>query len=196
MSTQSVAIRRALFVVMAAALCVAAAVAIVVVLSGESSYTAERLAWTSVALLLLLLGLAAAGGISALNEPGWERIGWVCQIVALAGFAVTAITIWTTPEYADAETGLLRAAGILFVLSFALAHLALLARHRTGDPRLVRALVLATRPAVVVLAAVLAVAILDEINDDTYYRWVGAVAILWALGTALVPIARRLGRTA
>jgi hypothetical protein len=188
-----VGIRRAPLVVMGAALCMAAAIAIVVVLSGESSYTAERLAWTAVA--LLLLGLAAAAGVCALDEPGWERIGWLCQMVALVGFAVTAITIWTTPEDADAETGLVKAAAILFVLSFALAHLSLLARHRIGGRRLVRWLVAATRAAVLVLAAALAVAILDEISDDTYYRWVGAVAILWALGTALVPIARRLERT-
>ena len=187
-------IRRAPLVVMAAALCMAAAVAIVVVLSGESSYTAERLAWTAVA--LLLLGLAGAAGVSAMDEPGWERIGWLCQIVALVGFAVTAITIWTTSEGADAETALLKALGILFVLSFALAHLSLLARRRDGHGRLVRRLVGATRAAVLILAAMLAVAILDEISDDTYYRWVGAVAILWALGTSLVPIARRLERTA
>ena len=179
---------------MGAALCMAAAVAIVVVLSGESSSTAGRLAWTAVA--LLLLGLAAAAGTSALDQPGWERIGWLCQVVALIGFAVTAITIWTTPEDVEAETGLLKAIGVLFVLSFALAHLSLLARRRNGDGRLVRGLVVATRGVVLGLAAVLAVAILDEISDDTYYRWVGAVAILWALGTALVPIARRLGRMA
>jgi hypothetical protein len=41
-----------------------------------------------------------------------------------------------------------------------------------------------------VLATMIVIAILEEIQDSTYYRWLGAVTVLWTLGTLLVPTVR------
>lgn len=182
--------RRALFVAVAAVLCLAAAVGIVVLVSGESGYTAERLGWTAAA--LLLFELAAAAGIAVLDEPRWGVIGWLCQLVTLAGVVVVTIMIWSTPEGREVDTDLEKAVASLFVASFALAHLSLLGRRRAEAGRVVRTLVWGTRVAVVTLAGTLLFGILDQNSDDTYYRVLASVAILWVLGTALVPIGRRL----
>ena len=131
-----------------------------------------------------------------LNGSRIATLGWLCIAVALAGFVITAVTVWTTSENEDAATGLVKAVGVLFVSAFALADLSLLAR-RSGDERpRGRTVVALTQGAAVLLAGMLVIAILAEISDDSYFRWVGATAILWVLGTALVPIARRLGRAA
>jgi hypothetical protein len=50
--------------------------------------------------------------------------------------------------------------------------------------------------ALLALAALFTIAILEEVGSDAYYRAVAVVAVLWALGTALVPLLRLLRRAA
>lgn len=185
--------RRLVLIAMAAAFCLAAAVAIAILVLGEPDYTGEQLILTAVA--LLLFGAAAAAGTSVLDASRRAAIGWLCIAVALAGFVVTVAMTWTTAEGESASTGYTKASGTLFVLALALADVSLLARRRDGAGSISRPVVLLTQGAAVLLAAMLTIAILGEIGDDTYLRWVAVAAILWLLGTALVPIARRLGRT-
>ena len=50
--------------------------------------------------------------------------------------------------------------------------------------------------AALLLAGLLIGAILGEVEDDTYWRWVGVAGVLWLLGTALLALARRVARGA
>jgi hypothetical protein len=40
------------------------------------------------------------------------------------------------------------------------------------------------------LATMIAIAILSDVEDTTYYRWLGTVMVLLTLGTLLVPALR------
>jgi drug/metabolite transporter (DMT)-like permease len=180
-----------LYIAMVVALCVAAGAAIVVVLSGESSDTAVRIAYTASS--LLLFGLPAVAGMTLLNGSRLRWLGWLCVTAALAGFVVFTVASWSTAQDDEVGIGLLKAMGSLFVTSFALAHVSLLAeRNVDTEDRLGTVLIVATQAAALGLAGLLTIAILEEISDDTYYRWLGAVAVLWVLGTVLVPIVRKL----
>jgi hypothetical protein len=189
-------IPRMVLITMAAALCAAAAIGMAVLLSGASAsdYTAEQGAYSAVT--LLVFGAAAAAGIAIMNGSRATLLGWLCFAVALAGAAVTMMMIWTTGEGEEAATGLVKASGSLFVAAVALADICLLSRRRDRDGSLGRAVALFTTVAALVLAALLVIAILAEVSGDVYFRWVGAAAIAWVLGTALVPIGRRLRQPA
>jgi peptidoglycan/LPS O-acetylase OafA/YrhL len=179
--------QRVLYGVMAGVLCIAAAVAIVVVLSEESGYTTERLAYTAVA--VLAFGLAAAGGVSLLDVGRLPWLGWLCVAVSAIGIAVFAAAVWSADQYESQDTGLWKAAYSLLITSFAVGYVSLLAKVEPGGR-----LVPAAQIAALALATLAVVAIVGQIGDETYFRWLGVVAVLWVLGTALIPIARRLRR--
>ena len=181
--------QRALYGVMAAVLCIAAAVAIVVVLSEESGYTAQRLAYTAVA--VLAFGLAAAGGVSLLDVGRVPWLGWLCVAVSAIGIAVLAAAVWSADQYESQDTGLWKAAYSLLIALLAAGYVSLLAKIEPGGR-----LVPATQIAALALATLAVIAIVQQIGDETYFRWLGVAAVLWVLGTALIPIARGLRRTA
>ncbi len=181
--------QRALYGVMAAVLCIAAAVAIVVVLSEESGYTVERLAYTAVA--VLGFGLAAAGGVSLLDVGRVPWLGWLSVTISAIGIVVFAAAVWSADQYESQDTGLWKAAYSLLIASLAAGYVSLLAKIEPGGR-----LVAATQIAALALATLGVIGIVGQIGDDSYYRWLGVAAVLWVLGTALIPIARGLRRTA
>ena len=181
------------YVVLAGALCLAAVVAIALLVSKESSNFAEDLGVSAAA--LLIHGLAMAAGITVVDRPRLRWLGMICIAVGLVGFAVTASLGWSTAADEDPSEGLQKATGCLTALSLALAQTAiLLSRRDPADRRLVDTSIALAAGGVLVLAALLIVAILAEVTDDYFYRWVGVSAVVWLLGTALVPIARKLHR--
>ena len=184
---------RTAYAVLAGSLCLAAIVAIVILVSKESSDLAEDLAVTAVA--LLLNGLAIAAGIAVLDRPRLRWLGLICVAVGLVGFAVTASLGWSSGADDEPGDGLLKAAGGLSVWSLALAQVAiLLSRRDTTERRFVDIAIGAAVVGALLLAALFTVAIIGEIEDEDFYRWVGVAATVWLLGTALVPIARKLHR--
>jgi hypothetical protein len=121
-------------------------------------------------------------------------LGPACIAASLAGFAIATVTIWTAWDDAEPPEGLLKASGSLFVVAFALAQVSLLAVRAPDRNRKVTLVASAAKAAVLVLAVLLVVAILLEVSDGTYYRWVGTAWVLWLLGLALLPLTRRLTR--
>ena len=65
-------------------------------------------------------------------------------------------------------------------------------RRRPGDPSGVRRLYLVSVALAVVLAAMIALAAWAEVDDETYYRFLGAVAVANVLVVVLQPIVRRM----
>lgn len=182
---------RMLLTAMAVGLCISAAVAIAIVLTVDSDKTAAQVGFT--ALAFLLFGLTAAAGTSVLDRPRARWPGWACIVISVAGFIVTTVMIWSTGDEPSEE--LWKAFGSLFVAALALAQVSLLARGTDARSRR-GAAVAGTQVAALLLAGLLIGAILGEVEDDTYWRWVGVAGVLWLLGTALVALARRVARRA
>ena len=178
----------------AALLCVLAAGGIVVLLVADSWVIEGNLAFTSVA--LLLLGVVAAVGLSvAATSLAW--LGWLCVTVAVAAFGFAMGAMWSTGELEEGNPDLYKAAGTLIVFSFALADSVLvLSRWRPDSDRLLRAIVAATLLAVFALAILFTIVLVAETGDETYFRVTAVVAVLWALGTALIPLLRGPRRAA
>jgi hypothetical protein len=176
---------------LAAGLCIAAAVAIAVVLTIDGDETGTKIGFTAFA--LLLFGLTAAASTSVTERGGVWWLAWGCVAVSIAGFVVTTVMVWSAGEPFESE-GVEKAFGSLLVAALALAQLSLLARPREVDSRRVAFVVMGARIAALLLAAMLIGAILGEVSDETYYRWVSVAWVLWLLGTALVPLSRRLAK--
>jgi hypothetical protein len=176
-------------------LCLMACAGIVVLLVADSWELSLNLATTAVA--LVLFGLAAAVATSVIGVRPLAWIGWLGIAVAVVGFGLTMGTLWSLPEEGVGNEALAKASGILFVFSIALAVVSrMLGQLGSDDNRLVGWVIGATVLAVLALAALFTIAILEEVESDTYYRAVAVVAVLWALGTALVPLLRLLRRAA
>jgi hypothetical protein len=175
---------------MAALLCAAAAVTVVAVALGEG-YKAEQIGFTSAA--VLVFGLAATAGISGLDGSRLSTLGASCVIAAVAGSVVTAIGVWSTAEDASMSDGVAKAIGLLFTAALSLANLVLLMRDpAVRHGRISLAVTWFALGATVALAGMIGFGILDSVDDDAYWRWLGAAAVLWILATALVLLVRRV----
>jgi hypothetical protein len=181
-----------LLTALAVGLCISAAVAIAVVLTIDSDKTAAQAGFN--ALAFLLFGLTAAAGTSALDRPRARWLGGACIAISVAGFTVTTVMIWSTGD--EPPEGLEKAFESLFVAALALVQVSLLARGTDTYSRRAAAVDAGTQLAALLLAGLLIGAILGEVEDETYQRLVGVAAVLWLLGTALVPLARRVARRA
>jgi MFS family permease len=175
---------------MAVLLCIAAAVTVGVVAVGEG-HRAEQVGFTSAA--VLVFGLAATAGVSVLNGSRLGFLGAACVLAALAGSIVTALGVWSTGENESMSDGLAKAIGLLFAAALGLANLVLLLRRPAARRGRVSAAVTSFAVgATVLLTGVIAFGILDSVDDDAYWRWLGAAAAIWILGTALVLLVRRV----
>lgn len=190
-------IRSAIWVAIGA-LIAAAVVCVVWVLAAPSSGIIARAFLT----ILLLAGFAGAALFDAYEAPRrspWymlaSMVGWV--VVLLAG----AFKIWLPlreSEFGLLDNGFTRFVafvGIVLVIRLALLHLRLYlkayARHVTA---FTRGIAVVTVVLVVALALLLLVPMtLDQLDlPELYWRIVVAVAILAAVGTALVPLINAL----
>ncbi|GAA5025779.1 hypothetical protein ACFQRL_12570 [Microbacterium fluvii] len=190
---RSALVRAAIWVAIGA-LIAAAIVCVIWVLVGTQNGIVGR------AFLTILL-LAAFGGIAILEahlaarRPAWFALAsmasWV--VALLAG----AILIWMPERYLFGGIGrFMQFLLIVLILQLALLHVRLyskaLARYRTGFTLTVAVITIAL---VVGLAALLIVPLMWSeyvIFLDIYWRIVVAVAILAALGTALIPLVNAL----
>jgi hypothetical protein len=177
---------RGMYVALIAALFVTAAAGIVAVLVADPEYgAAGPLAYTAAG--LLAFGLAATAGMSITGGFPLAWIGWVCVVVAVAGFGLAMGALWD-PEPSE---GVAKAAGSLFVFSLALALVSLtLGRLRPGDGALISRLIAIALLATLATAMLLTIALVGEVGDELYYRLTAVVAVLAALGMALVPVLR------
>jgi hypothetical protein len=182
--------RRGLYAI-AVALCVAGAAGIVVLLVADHWDLTSNLVSTAVA--LVLFGFAAAVATSVIGVYPLAWIGWLSVAVAVVGFGLSMGTLWSLPEEGEGNEALAKASGILFVFSVALADVSLMfGRLRSDDARLVGWVVGATVLAALTMATLFTIAILEEVSSEAYFRAVAVLAVLWALGTALVPLLRLL----
>jgi hypothetical protein len=175
-------------------LCVVAAAGIVVLLAADSPFLELNLTYTGIG--LMLFGIAAVVGLSVTGSSlAW--LGWLCVVVAVAGFGILMGAIWSIESFEDdGNIHLFNAAGTLFLSAFALADAALVLSRwgPHGDGRL-RALMAVTLLAVIAIAALSSIALITGAGGETYFRVVAVITVLWALGSALIPLRHGLRRT-
>jgi hypothetical protein len=183
--------RRLLALVGIASLAISAAIAILVLLFGDFGETEWRVLGTTFSISVASL-LALPGAILA--ERGAQPVVAVANIVlALTAFLLALALLWV---WEDAETlgRLLGSVTVAAVASTQVAGTTLRLRRPERDS------VLWTYVAACALACVLAVmaivAIWAEIDAETYYRILGALAVLDVFLVVLQSLLRRLGGAA
>jgi hypothetical protein len=172
------------------ALCASALLAIGILLLGEFDETQARILVTT-ALIGFFSLLALPGGV-LLDQGRLGALAWT-----LIGLAVFSFVIAMNLTWGDTDSdNLWRVAGSATAVTGAFSQAATsTSRRRAADTPGVRTLYLLSLGSVSLLAFLILTAIWQEIEDEGFYRFLGAVAVLNLLLVLLQPVARRLGRT-
>lgn len=168
-------------------LCVAAFALILVILSGNHlDDTSGRAIGTAVALALLSL-TAIAGSHLRLRQPQLALFGVATVAVSMLAFLVVAAAIWSEDNWEPA--------GICLTLALASGHSSvLLAGVDDRDDDAVRLVRGGTLVALWLLALMLIGELLES-GDNLSPQGIGVLAVLYALGTLLLPLLRRASPT-
>ena len=177
--------RKLLLTTIIGALCLTAGIAIVILLSGHFDETSWRiLATTSAVSFFGLLGVP----VGMLRER--ERalvLARLSGLLTLAAFALTLAVIWRHWANSVGKTW-----GVALTMAVATAQAAVVeARRRDTDTEAISLLAGGSMLTGAALAIMGTAAILSEIGDGTYYRALGAVAVVDILLLAIVAVLRR-----
>jgi catechol 2,3-dioxygenase-like lactoylglutathione lyase family enzyme len=166
-------------------LCAAAFVLILIILSGDAlDDTSAKAIGTAAALAFLSL-IGVAGSHLSLRRPQLAPLGHLTLLAAAIAFVLTLIAIWSEAD----GSGEWAACGL--ILAFACGHSSVLsANSREEDSEGVRAVRAGTLVALWLLA-ILGVAEIAENGGDFDPRLLGVIAVLYALGSLLLPMLRR-----
>jgi hypothetical protein len=167
-------------------LCAGAVVLIVMTLTGaDSDGTGARALGTALTVVFFLL-TATAGATLTRSRAELAWFGYVTATISIAALAGTTLAIWGHPG-----SGQGKPIGVAAVLALAAAHASLLLgpRYRDGGDT-IRLLRNATLAMLTVLAALIVYAILSS-GDGLSGKVVTIIAILYVLGSLVLPIARR-----
>jgi hypothetical protein len=177
--------RKLLLLAVVGALCLTAAVAVFVLLSDGFDDTSWRILATTSAISFFGLLAVPAGMLL-------ERGRAVVLARASAGltpvtFVLTLVVVWR--RWSD---GVGKTWGVLLTLSVATAQAAAVeARRRDTDTPTISGLVAGSMLTGSVLAAMGVAAILTEIDDHTFYRVLGAIAVVDLLLITVAAVLRR-----
>jgi hypothetical protein len=182
--------KRLFALVLVVALCASALLAIGILLLGEFDETQARILVTT-GLIGFFSLLALPGGV-LLDQGRHVTLAWTLIGLAAFSFVVAMNLTWGD---ADSEN-LWRVAGSVTAVTGAFSQAATsMSRRRASDPPAVRTLYLLSLGAISLLALLILIAIWEEVDDEGFYRFLGAVAVLNLLLVLLQPVARRLGGT-
>jgi hypothetical protein len=165
-----------------ALLCLTALIAIIAVLNGESfDEDAARALGTAAALTVYMLAALAGRSLSQ-RRIELSTFGWITVLTAALGFLVTVVAIWSDDNW--------QAAGCLLVASLATAHISvLLGGASPEEPDSARVVRWGTGLVATLLATMLIVEIAEG-GEAIDAQGIGVVAILYVLGTVLLPLTR------
>ncbi len=192
-TTDSKLIRVAIWVAIGA-LIAAAIVCVVWVIIGNQSGLIGR-AFLTVLLLAAFAGVAILDAHLAANRPPWFALASMTSWVVALLLGVFLVWMPST-EFGHSIQRFLSFLLIVLVLQLALLHIRLIMKAHDRNPTtFIRATTYITIGLVLVLAGMLVFALaFDEFFTfhDAYWRWVVAITILAAVGTALVPLVNAL----
>jgi len=173
-------------------LCAAALLLILLVMNGGWDSEGGARAIVNAGALALLSLTAMSGRVLAERRPSLAPLGYATMVVSLAALVAVTVPIWS--DAVSGDNGW-RPAAYLLVLSLGGANACLLLsiRGEGNDAfRLVRAGVIV---AIVALCA-MAIVEISAPSPDVSRRAMAVVAILYVLGTVLLPLLRRASRPA
>lgn len=166
-------------------LCAVAFLLILIILSGNTLHEASVRAIGTAAALAFLSLTAVAGSHLRLRQRQLALLGGATIAVSILAFLVTTAAIWAEGSWEPA--------GISLVLAFACGHSSvLLAGMDEHDDDTVRFV----RGGTIVALWLLALLVIGEFlsGDDGSVQVVGVLAVLYALGTLVLPLRRRAAR--
>jgi hypothetical protein len=180
--------RRLLLLAVIASLAVTAALAIGILLLGDFDDTEWRVLGTTFA--ISVASLLALPGAQLLDQRRAVSLAWATVALAALAFVLFEHTIWTDD---DSETAWKRV-GTSAVFAVAATQIAALtSRLKADDRKGVRVVYLVTAGLGLLLAALATTAMWKEIESDSFYRSLAALAVLNVFLVVLQPLLRRLG---
>jgi hypothetical protein len=184
-----IAIGKRLFgLVLVFALCTSALLAIGILLFGQFDETQARILVTT-GLIGFFSLLALPGGV-LLDQGRYGALAWALILLAVFSFVVAMNLTWGDTD----NDGTWKVAGSATAVTGAFSQAATAtSRRRATDTQGVRVLYLLSLGAVSLLALLIMTAIWEGIEDDGFYRFLGAVAVANLLLVLLQPVARRMG---
>lgn len=182
--------RRSVLRLVVVSLCATAVVAILALVGGEFDETSARILGTTA--LLSLYGLFALPSGVLFDARRATGLAATTAALAVLGFVLAVAYVWS--DFDEDSDGLGKAAAVVGFICAACSQTgALTARRRQDDTRNIDLLYTTSAALGAVLAVMATLALLDEIDDDSYYRLFGALAVLNVLAAVLQPILRRMG---
>jgi hypothetical protein len=180
--------KRLFGLVLVFALCASALLAIGILLLGEFDETQARILATT-GLIGFFSLLALPGGV-LLDQGRHVPVAWT-----LIGLAVFSFVIAMNLTWGDVDSeNLWKVAGSATAVTGAFSQAATsTSRRRTSDTQGVGLLYLLSLVGVSLLALLILIAIWESVEDEDFYRFLGAVAVADLLLVLLQPVARRMG---
>jgi hypothetical protein len=177
--------RKVLLSAIVGALCLTAGIAVVVLLSGHFDETAWRVLGTTSA--ISFFGLLAVPVGMLLERGRAAALARISGALTFAAFVLTLAVIWR--HWAD---GVGKTWAVVLTLALAAAQAAVVeARRRDTDTPAISMLVLGSMLTGAALTAMGIWAILTEVDSGTYYRTLGAVAVIDVLLVTVAAVLRR-----
>jgi hypothetical protein len=180
--------RRLLVRLVVVSLVATAGAAVVALLAGDFGDTQLRVILTTGA--VSLYGLMALPAGVLLEQRRLTALAQVSALAVVVAFVLLLYLIWF--EWDDAGETAWKSVVVTTTAAGVLAQAAAaLSRRRDDDPPSVVRLTGASIAAAAALGALIVLAVLREIDDSGYYRFLGAVAVADVLLLALPPVLRR-----
>jgi catechol 2,3-dioxygenase-like lactoylglutathione lyase family enzyme len=165
-------------------LCAAAFVLILIILSGnELDDTSGQAIGTAVAVAFLSL-TAVAGSHLTLRQPQLSLFGYLTVGVSALALLITVVAIWSGFESDNWKPAI-----YCLIVAFACGHTSVLLSSQETDGRI--GLVRMGTVAALWLLAVMAIVEISSPGNDVDPQGFGVLAVLYALGTVVLPLLRR-----
>jgi hypothetical protein len=144
--------------------------------------------WKVIGTTALLSGFSLLGlpGAALLDQGRAVALGWANLVLAATGLTYSLALLWS-----ESDRGWKLLVAIVAFGGAAAQASGTTARRRADDPPSVGVLYLAGIAGGILLAALLSIAAWQEIEDEGYYRFVGALAVAEVLVVVLQPVLRR-----
>jgi hypothetical protein len=136
--------------------------------------------------LLSAFSLLGLPGAALLDQGRAVLLGWANLLLAAVGLTYSLALLWS-----ESDRGWKLLVLVVAFTGAGAQASGTTARRRADDPPSVRWLYVAALAGAVVLASLISLAAWQEIEDEGYYRFLGALAVAEVLMTILQPILRR-----
>jgi hypothetical protein len=149
--------------------------------------------WKVIATTALLSAFSLLGlpGAALLDQGRAAALGWVNLVLAALGLTWTLALLWS-----ESERGWQALVAVVAFTAATAQACGTTARRRADDPQSVDLLYFAGLIGAFLLAAMISLAAWQEVEDEGFYRFVGALAVAEVLAIILQPILRRTARRA